>query len=122
MTFSHLRLLTTGSDVLVPFYRDVMGVALSWGDAGEDYVHFGGEGTGEFALFTPNFQIHANAADPFVLVFASDDLESDVARLQAAGQAFTPIEDRPDWGIRVTYTRDPLGRLVEINEPIEKRA
>jgi predicted enzyme related to lactoylglutathione lyase len=53
------------------------------------------------------------------LIFAVDDLDTTVKRLKEKNVGFiTEPQERPDWGIRVVYLRDPDGNLIEINSPI----
>ena len=49
-----------------------------------------------------------------------DDIEGTVARL--GDLVFEGPLDRPAWGIKVAYLRDPAGTLIELNEDLARPA
>lgn len=85
------------------FYRDTLGFEVAWGDEDSGYADLRIEGA------------------TVALVFAVESVDDAYARLEADVGFLTDPHDRPEWGIRVAYLRDPDGTLVEINEPLDER-
>jgi predicted enzyme related to lactoylglutathione lyase len=55
------------------------------------------------------------------LIVGVDDLDAAVAQIQErGGDVFSGPADRPDWGIRVAFLRDPDGTLIEVNAPMPR--
>jgi len=72
----------------------------------------------------PEDQRHDHAAG-LILAFEVDDLEGELARLQAAGVAITMPLRSEAWGERAFQVRDPNGVIVELldwNAPQPKPA
>jgi catechol 2,3-dioxygenase-like lactoylglutathione lyase family enzyme len=72
----------------------------------------------------PEDQRHDHAAG-LILAFEVDDLEGELARLQAAGVAITMPLRSEAWGERAFQVRDPNGVIVELldwNAPKPKPA
>jgi uncharacterized glyoxalase superfamily protein PhnB len=61
----------------------------------------------------PEDQRHDHAIG-LILAFAVDDLEGELARLQAAGVAITMPLRSEEWGERAFQVRDPNGIIVEL--------
>ena len=129
MKLTHIRLLVTDYDACFRFYRDVMGMEVTWGAEGEGYADFKAAEGVALALFNRKDQAEAvgtldlpsNPAgqDRVSLIFGVEDLPEMAQELKQRGA--TPQmepQDRPDWGIRVMYLRDPDGHLIEINSPM----
>jgi uncharacterized glyoxalase superfamily protein PhnB len=60
-------------------------------------------------------------AQGLILAFVVDDLEGELARLQAEGVAITMPLTEEEWGERAFQTRDPNGvivQLVDWNAPV----
>jgi catechol 2,3-dioxygenase-like lactoylglutathione lyase family enzyme len=123
MELSQTRLLVTHMAASVAFYRDVLGLALSWGDEKSSYASFStGGGKSQLALFAKNEMGHAvqifdatEGADRAVIVFAVADLDAALDRVRDHGVHLLqePV-DKPTWGLRVAYLRDPDDNLVEL--------
>ena len=114
MRFSQLRLLTDDVAGSFRFCRE-LGLQPTFGDEGEDYASFrAGEGT--VAVFRRSGQEETIALRPpgdgALLVLEVDDVDAETARLRE-WVVQDPV-DRPEWGGRVAYLREPGGNLVEL--------
>lgn len=121
MRFSQVRILVEEPTRSYRFYRDVLGLAPSFGEEGEPYVTFlAGDAT--IALFARDGQSEVTdldaPGDGVLLVLEVDDLDDASQALVAAGLAEGAIRERPDWGIRLLHVRDPDGHLIEIVQSI----
>ncbi len=126
MQFGELRLLVNDFDGCFRFYRDVLGLTVTWGAEGEVYSSFTvGEGGPTVALFaralmadvlgTAGETDPAQAQDRVLLALDVGDLDATVTALEAKGVAFlTTPQDRPAWGVRTAHLRDPDGTLIEL--------
>lgn len=121
----NVRLLVTRFDECLRFYRDVLGLKLTWGELGGNYASFDtgeGQGLGLYrkelmsgVLDTTHLPAQSQTQDAFVCIFEVDDLEQTVQSIENnGGSCVTEIEDRPDWGIRAVHLRDPDGNLIEL--------
>lgn len=126
--YEYTRLLVTNFAACFRFYRDVLGLPVSFGAEHDTYASFS---TGDVnlslfdrqemsaALGTTDLPPTASAQDTICLVFAVADVDAACARLQALGiTPAVPPTDHPDWGIRTAHLRDPDGNLIEINQPL----
>jgi catechol 2,3-dioxygenase-like lactoylglutathione lyase family enzyme len=117
--FSQVRLLVDDPAAAFRFYRDELGLGVAFGNEGDPYASFD-TGTGTVALFVRDGQAEAvelrAAGDSTLLVLEVDEVDADVARLGARVVA-CPV-DRPEWGGRVAYVRDPSGNLIELFQTI----
>jgi catechol 2,3-dioxygenase-like lactoylglutathione lyase family enzyme len=131
MHLDNVRLLVTRFEETFAFYRDALGLSLTWGDATAAFASFeakGGSGIGLFrrdlmaqAVGTSTLPPSAKAQDAVALIFAVDDVDAEVARLEPLGVAIASRpRDMADWGIRVAHVRDPDGNLLELFQPIAK--
>lgn len=129
LKLDNIRLLVTRFDECFRFYRDVLGLEVTWGDEGSGYAAFKTSGTGRLSIFrrgelakivgTAGLLSDANAQDRFVLVLRSRNVDKRLKRMK--GKCTGPIigpADYPDWGIRAAYIRDPDGNLIEIHSPL----
>lgn len=131
MNLTHVRLLVTDYDACFRFYRDVIGLEVTWGAEGEGYADFkAGEGS-TLALFQREAQAEAVGTsglpasppgqDRVALIFAVEDMNATVGKLKQHGVTLvTEPQDRPDWGIRTAHLRDPDGTLIELISPLPK--
>jgi catechol 2,3-dioxygenase-like lactoylglutathione lyase family enzyme len=118
MKLSQVRMLVDDFPACFRFYRDVLGLEPTFGGETDGYASFGNialferEGQGSVVELRP-------VGDGALVCLDSDDLDADIERVGAAGGEFlgAPVA-RSDWGIRVTYLRDPAGSLVELHEEI----
>lgn len=129
LRLDNTRLLVSDFDESFRFYRDVMGFEVMWGDEGSGYASFKTSGNGRLSIFrraeqaktvgTADLPSEAKAQDRFVLVFRSRNVDKRLKRMKGkcTGRIIGP-EDRPDWGIRAAYLRDPDGNLIEIHSPL----
>ena len=125
MKLTHTRLLVDHYAACFRFYRDVMQFEVVWGDETSRYADFR---AGDGALLAVNdrevMEVVGEASaderpDSAVLIFEVDDLERSVQTLKERGISFvTEIQDRPSWGVRTAYLRDPAGNLLELNVPL----
>jgi len=124
----NVRLLVSRFDECFRFYRDAMGLEVTWGEEGEHYASFRAEGGG-LAIFdrkamadavgAGHLPSHAIGQDRVALVFEVRNVDAAIARLRAAGVPLvTEPKDRPDWGIRTAHLRDPDGTLIELEAPL----
>ena len=131
MIFDHPRLLTANFPDCFRFYRDLIGLEVTWGDENDSYASFTDREGKEsvLALFkrrdmaqvvgTNDLPNEVSAQDRVALIFAVEDVDSTIEHLQNQGAAIV-LEpgDYPDWGIRSAYIRDPDGNLIEINREL----
>jgi catechol 2,3-dioxygenase-like lactoylglutathione lyase family enzyme len=116
---SQVRLLVDDYGAAFRFYADVLGQEPGFGDAESDYASFRTEG-GTLAIFKREEQGEVVAlrkpGDGALVVLGVDDVDSLVERL--GDHVVAGPTDRPDWGGRVAYLRDPSGNLLELFETI----
>ena len=122
MRFSQARLLVDDFAEAFRFYRDTLGLGTAFGDESSGYASFD-TGSGMVALFERGGQAEVvelrPPGDSTLLVLEVDDVDAAVARL-AAHVAREPV-DKPDWGGRVAYLRDPSGNLIELFEALPRQ-
>jgi lactoylglutathione lyase len=130
--FTYIRLLIDQADfpACFNFYKDVMGFAVTWGQADEDYAEFDSGATRiaintyqhvSDALGTSNKPFAADIQDHSVLIFEVESVDEAFAELSKHGAvvASTP-QDRAGWGVRTAHFRDPAGNLIEINQSLQQ--
>jgi len=122
MRFSQVRLLVDDFAAAFRFYRDTLGLAVASGDESSAYASFD-TGSGTVAIFERDGQADVvelrPPGDSTLLVLEVDDVDAAVARL-AAHVAREPVE-KPDWGGRVAYLRDPSGNLIELFQALPRQ-
>jgi len=120
----HPRLLVSDFRACFLFYRDVLGLPVTWGEENGDYASYR-VGETELALFqrplmaeavgTAAKPAQAESQDRVALIFHVDDVDEVHRWLRDKGVTFINAPtDRPDWGIRAAHFRDPDGNLLEI--------
>ncbi len=120
----HPRRLVVDFRACFLFYRDVLGLPVTWGDANGDYASYR-VGDAELALFkrplmaeavgTAAKPAQAECQDRVAQIFQVDDVDEAYRRLRDKGVTFINAPtDRPAWGIRAAHFRDPDGNLLEI--------
>jgi lactoylglutathione lyase len=119
---SQVRLLVDDYGACFRFYRDALGLEAGFGDEATGYADFAA-GDGTIALFVRSEQAEVvdlrEPGDAALVVLGVDDVDAEVARLRDRGVAFEgEPRDRRDWGLRVAYTRDPAGTLIELPQSI----
>ncbi|MEU6021889.1 VOC family protein [Micromonospora sp. NPDC047134] len=127
MRLSYVRLMVEDYATCFTFYRDVIGLKVTYGDEHSRYAEFEiGSGT-QLALNKREVMAkalgteHADHAlpgqDRFALILEVEDVDSTAAELVSRGaNMIQGPSDRPGWGIRSAYFRDPDGYLIEINK------
>jgi catechol 2,3-dioxygenase-like lactoylglutathione lyase family enzyme len=109
---THVRLLVDDYGEAFRFYRDTLGLECTFGDESGPYADFE-TGPASLALFTREAQQTTTElrepGDGALYPIAVDDVDAEAARLGLP----EPVS-RADWGIRVTYIRDPAGNLLEL--------
>ena len=119
MRLSQARLLVDDFGEAFRFYRDELGLEPSFGDEGSGYASFR-VGDGTVAIFERSEQGEVvplrEPGDATIVVLEVDDTAALAERWRAHVVA-GPVE-RPDWGGRVAYLRDPSGNLLELFESI----
>jgi catechol 2,3-dioxygenase-like lactoylglutathione lyase family enzyme len=122
MRFSQARLLVDDFAAAFRFYRDTLGLGTAFGDESSGYASFD-TGTGTVAIFERGGQGEVvelrPPGDSTLLVLEVDDVDADVARL-GAHVVREPV-DKPDWGGRVAYLRDPSGNLIELFQTLPQQ-
>lgn len=126
----NIRLLVNDFDACFRFYRDVMGLKVTWGKEGSNYASFVA-GPVTLSIFlrrlmardleTQDLPADVAAQDRVLLAFKVDDVEQEVTALLALGRGLCMrVTDRPEYGIRTAHLRDPDGNLIELNSPLPK--
>ncbi len=127
--FDYTRLLVRDFAGCYRFYRDVVGLEAVFGTEHDTYADFRTGATG-ISLFdaaemaatigTADLPPAAPARDAVCLVFGVADVDQAWEAMTAArGRGVVGPTDHPDWGIRTAHLRDPDGRLLEINSPLQ---
>jgi catechol 2,3-dioxygenase-like lactoylglutathione lyase family enzyme len=117
---SQVRLLVDDFGEAFRFYRDELGLAPGFGSEGEPpYASFAA-GDGTVAIFERGGQEGAvqlrPPGDSTLLVLEVDGVDAEVERLSDRVEQ-SPV-DKPEWGGRVAYLRDPSGNLIELFQSI----
>ena len=97
---------------LLPFYRDVLGLAVRIQTPA--FVVFGEAGAPAFALGTHS-EVHGHNADAarHMVGLTTDNVTADWKRLKTAGVEF--VEDPKDYGnLWIATLKDPEGNLVQL--------
>ena len=127
----HVRLIVADFDGCFRFYRDVLGLKVTWGEEADGsaagYASFetadgASISINDQSVFAPvvGFETHEvgeYVKDRAALIFEVDDVVAEADRLSALGIALeTEPTTYPGFGIRAAHLRDPDGNLIEINE------
>jgi lactoylglutathione lyase len=114
-----VRVLVDDYEKAFAFYRELLRVEPGFGDAGSGYASFRLEG-GTLAIFQRDEQSETLGlrlpGDGTLVVLEVDDVDAEAARLGEIVVA-GPL-DRPDWGGRVAYLRDPSGNPIELFQTV----
>jgi catechol 2,3-dioxygenase-like lactoylglutathione lyase family enzyme len=112
----HIRLLVDDFGDSYRFYRDTLGLTPTFGDESGPYASFD-TGPAAVSIFERRLQGDTVAlrepGDGCLTVLQVDDVDAESRRLGIA----EPVS-RPEWGIRVTYVRDPSDNLIELYTPL----
>ena len=124
-------LLVNKFDECFRFYRDVMGFKIGWGKEGDNYATFFVDEHIRLSIFdrsqmaetvgASGLPSESKSQDRAALVIGVDDVAKTAEELKKKGARFiTPLIDRPDWGIRTIFLRDPGGNLLQFESGIER--
>ncbi len=126
MNFINVRLLTGDFTAAVGFWRDTIGLKMTYGDETMGYAYFETDTSGieilrrdEFAASLGEASGPTPAGHQAVLVFRVDDVDAAYRDLVTRGA--TPVaapQDRPAWHARTAPFRAHDGYLVEIYSPL----
>jgi lactoylglutathione lyase len=131
MRFDNLRLLVHRYDECFAFYRDVLGLRVSWGEPGGNFASFVFPGGGSLGLFrralmaqalgTAGLPHEALAQDRAALILEVSSVDDSARALEKKGaELLGQPRDMADWGIRTLHLRDPDGNLLELFEHLDK--
>ncbi len=133
MKIDHVRLLVVNFAECFRFYRDIIGLTVTWGDESDSYASFSiaGQADPNMALFDRqemadalgigSLPTAAAAQDRTMLIIGVGDVDATVARFEARGIQFEAgPKNYPDWGMRAAYLRDPDGNLIELTGALPK--
>lgn len=129
MRLTHVRVLVRDYETSFRFWRDTVGLPVTFGDEQGPYADFDtGEAT--LAIFSATAMSNdtgvtsgrgGRGADDLMIVLQVEDVDAKVSELEARGVRFaSQPTDQPDWGIRVAHFRDPDGNLAELYQPLER--
>jgi len=122
MRFSQARMLVDDFAAAFGFYRDTLGLGSAFGDESSGYASFD-TGTGSVAIFERAGQSDVlelrPSGDSTLLVLEVDDVDAAVGGL-GAHVVQAPV-DKPEWGGRVAYLRDPSGNLIELFQSLPQQ-
>lgn len=129
MKFINVRLLVGDMAASMKFWRDVMGLKMTFGDETMGYAYFETGSAGVELLTRAGFvEALGEAASaptpegrPAVLVFNVDDVDAAYTDFVERGAAAVAgPQDRPAWGVRSAHLSDPDGYIVEIYTPLAR--
>lgn len=112
---SAVFILTRDLEAMTAFYRDVLGLRLAYGEAGQFSFFETSPGGVQIALY-PGRRAEAPAEPYWFTVLDVTDIERVAASLRASGVAVSAIEDVP-FG-RAAQFADPEGNRIEIHQPV----
>jgi predicted enzyme related to lactoylglutathione lyase len=101
--------VTRDMDRAVAFYRDVLGLKLSFQD-GSKWAQMK---AGDVNFSLASLEEAAEGAQGATVIFEVDDIDAAVAALEAGGGAVLGHRDMGDHGRALTF-RDPDGNLVQL--------
>jgi predicted enzyme related to lactoylglutathione lyase len=123
MKFINVRLLVSDFAATMRFWRDVMGLQMTYGDEAMGYAYFETDSAGVELLTRQGFADALGEAASTsmpegrsaVLVFRVDDVDAAYADFVERGaSAVAGPQDRPAWGVRSAHLSDPDGSLIEL--------
>jgi lactoylglutathione lyase len=123
MKFINVRLLVGDIAAALKFWRDVMGLRMTFGDEAIGYAYFETDSAGVELLTREGFAAALGetmstptpGGRPAVLVFRVDDVDTAYADFVERGAvAVAGPQDRPAWQVRSAHLSDPDGYLIEI--------
>lgn len=128
MNFINVRLLVADAATSIKFWRDTVGLRMTYGDEAMGYAYFETESAGIELMTRQGFtdalaeaaSTHALEGRPAVFVFRADDVDATYADLVKRGATVVAEpQDRPAWGARSAHISDPDGYIIEIYSKLE---
>lgn len=125
MEINNIRLLVNNLKECFEFYKDKLGLKVSYGDAESPYASFEVGELSQLALFqsemmaatvgTTELGEPKEVRDKFVIVIEVENVDKEFEKLSTLGIDFVnePM-DMQAWGIRVAHLRDPENNLIEL--------
>lgn len=131
MKLSNIRLLVKDFDRCFTFYKDMLGLACTWGQPGDNYASFDIGHPSGLALFKAelmNTVINRTEAeknetlrDKVALILQVENVDDMYDQLQKKGLTFlVEPKDMKIWGTRVVHFRDPAHNLIELYSDLPK--
>ena len=127
LSVTHIRLIVEEYTACFRFYRDILKLEPTFGDADSGYADFETGGV-TLALFAAEEMTDAldetspsgAGRDRACVVLRVKDVDETAMGLQAEGaELVADPTDHPEWRIRTAHARDPGETLVEFNEPLD---
>jgi predicted enzyme related to lactoylglutathione lyase len=111
--FDGVSLWSSDLQILLPFYRDILGFEVMLDSP--RFVILGGAGAG--LCIGSHSEVHGRPTDPhrWLIRVDSDDIQGDVARLRAAGVEIVQEPNPEPDGPWLATVKDPEGNLVQLN-------
>lgn len=131
MKLDNVRLLVGKFDEMFRFYRDKLGLEVTWGKEGDVYAQFKFPEGGDLAIFSEALMAQTigtsdignsdQSRERFSLIVRVENVDEWHKKLSSKGVRFiTPPTNRADWGIRTAHLRDPESNLIELVSDLEK--
>ena len=122
MKFINVRLLVGDIAASIKFWRDVLGLQMTYGDEAMGYAYFDTGSAGIELLTRAGFAsvlgetlMPTSQGYPAVLDFRVEDVDAAYADFVRRGAtAVAGPQDRPAWGVRSAHLSDPDGYIVEL--------
>ena len=118
-----IRLLVNKFNDTFSFYKEKLGLDVTWGKLGEVYASFKIDGETILSIFEKqlmnNFLNIEDATNHFsdnaLIVIGCKSVDNEYQRLLKRGVKFlNEPTDKPGWGMRCVHLRDPEGNLIEL--------
>ncbi len=131
MKLFSFRLLVGDFSVAVRFWRDTMGLKMTFSDDEIGYAYFETGSAGLELFDRSKFADALAEADPVptsvarsvVITFGVDDVDASYADLVAHGVPSVAVpQDRPLWRSRTAHIADPDGYTIELYSPLSDTA
>jgi lactoylglutathione lyase len=124
LKLNQVRLLVDHFEECKAFYRDILGLEITFDSEDNIYAQFIAEGVA-LGLYHRDLMAsvvgNADASDAragkdtALLVFEVDDVDATYKALKAKGADFVKEpHDQEEWFMRVAHLRDPDGNLIEL--------